>query len=91
MGRVVLHKELVSKDGGEVLGGGWWFYDMETKIMYLYGKSIDLGQVKAEDFEDVLMRPSLEDMTIYFSTEDDLDLAKQNNIIIQDQDDETNN
>lgn len=88
MGRVVVHRELVTKDGGDVLGGGWWYFDMDAKIMYLYGKSIDYGQVKAEDFEDVWLRPWLEDMTIYFSTENDLDLAKQNNIIIQDKDDE---
>jgi len=91
MGRVVMHEELATKDGSKPLGGGLWFFDMDNKIMYLYGKSIDYGQVKAEDFEDIWVRPSLEKVTIYFSTELDLELAKKNSIIIQDFDHDTIN
>ena len=83
MGRVVMHKDLASEDGSKPVGGGFWYFDMDVKIMYLYGKSHDFGEVKVEDFEDIWLRPSLEDMTIYFSTESDLELAKQNNVIIQ--------
>lgn len=92
MGRVVNHSNLADKDRPKPLGGGLWFFDMDEKIMYLYGKSYDYGQVKVKDFENIWVQPSLEKVTIHFSTELDFELAKANSIIIQDlNEDETTN
>ena len=91
MGRVVNHSNLAEEGAPKPLGGGLWFFDMDEKVMYLYGKSYDYGQVKAEDFENIEVRRSLEKVTIHFSTELDLELAKANSIIIQDFDHDTIN
>jgi hypothetical protein len=88
MGRVVNHFELAVNEGGDVKGGGLWYYDKETNSLYLYAKSYDFGQVSEDDFEDIWVRPSLEKSTIYFSTEMSLSDAKNNNVIVQDFDDE---
>ena len=90
MGRVTNHSQLASKDGPKPVGGGLWYFDIDAKVMYLYAKSYDYGQVKVEDFEDIWVRPILEKVTIRFSTETDLDFAKKNNVTIQNFDDETN-
>ncbi len=84
MGRVVNQFIVADNYGPYPLGGGLWFFDVDAKIMYLYHKSYDYGQVKVEDFEDVEVRRSLEKVTIHFSTELDLEMAKQNSVIIQD-------
>lgn len=84
LGRVVSHSDLKNVQGGEVVGGGWWHFDVQSKTLYLYGKSIGYGPVLIEDFEDIWVQPSLEDATIYFSTESSLDGAKKNNVIVQD-------
>lgn len=48
IGHVDFHKELV-KDHSTTKGGGWWEYDKEKNIMYLYSESMDFGQAKRED------------------------------------------
>jgi len=66
------------------MGGGWWEYDRDSHTLYLYNKSYDYGQVEEDDFEDVWVRPSMEDATIYFSKAMKLEDAKKNNVLIQD-------
>lgn len=83
MGRVELHFELAGKDKSNVVGGGYWYYDIDNHILYLYGESVDYGQVEVADFNNIWVRPSLEETTIYFSTEMKLEDAKKNNITIQ--------
>jgi hypothetical protein len=88
LGRVVSHRDLAKKNefGGtpKVRGGGLWHYEEEGDTLYLYAKSIDFGQVSVNDFENIWVRPSLENSKIFFSTEMSLELAKKNNTIIQD-------
>lgn len=92
LGRVVAHEDLTKENGdGGVKGGGLWYYEKETNSLYLYGKSYDYGQASADDFEDVWVRPSLEKSKIYFSKAMSLELAKTNNTIVQDFDDENIN
>lgn len=91
LGNVVNHFELASGESGSIAGGGLWNLDRENNILYLYGKSIDYGQVSVEDFENIWVQPSLEKSTIYFSTEMTLEAAKQNSILIQDFDHDTTN
>lgn len=91
LGRVVMHEDLADKDGPKPIGGGMWFFDKDENVMYLYGKSYDYGQVTAEDLNNADMRMSLEKMTIHFSTELDLELAKKNYVLIQNLDDESTN
>ena len=83
IGRVVSHSDLADKEG-KVMGGGWWEYDRDSHTLYLYNKSYDYGQVEEDDFEDVWVRPSMEDATIYFSKAMKLEDAKKNNVLIQD-------
>lgn len=84
MGRVVAHADLVGDNSKSVKGGGLWDYDPESDTLYLYAKSFEFGTVTPEDLKDIWVRPSLEKSTIYFSTEYDLEFAKQNCILIQD-------
>jgi len=71
LGHVDLHKELKSKTGNAVKGGGYWELDKEKKIIYLYGKSIDFGQCKLDDIinarNDGYAGPTLEEMDWVFS------------------------
>lgn len=88
MGRVVNHSDLAIKNqfGGtpDVKGGGIWHYDKETNTLYLYSKSYQYGQVSVDDFEDIWVRPSMENATIIFSTSMSFEDAKKNGIIVQD-------
>ena len=47
-GRSALHRDLTKK---KILSGGWWFVDLEEKVLYLYGKSEDFGQFTKEQAE----------------------------------------
>lgn len=85
MGRVVNHSDLMNENGGEVVGGGWWEFDREENILYLYSESIEFGQIKdVSVFENIYVQPSMENTKIFFSTEMSLNGAKENNILIQD-------
>lgn len=48
IGNVKLHKELM-KDHSATKGGGYWEFNREKNIVYLYSKSMDFGQAKRED------------------------------------------
>lgn len=48
MGHVDYHRELV-KDHSTTKGGGYWEFDRESNIMYLYSESMDFGQAHRED------------------------------------------
>lgn len=48
LGHVDFHKEL-GPDKSLIKGGGWWYFDKEKDIMYLYSSSQDFGYVKRED------------------------------------------
>lgn len=88
MGRVVAHKDLAKKNefGGtpDVKGGGLWHYDKDNNVLYLYHKSYDYGQASEDDFENIWVRPSMQNTTIYFSTSMDFEVAKKNNVLVQD-------
>ena len=70
LGHVDFHKEL-GPDKTLIKGGGWWHWDKENNIMYLYSSSADFGYVKIEDLIDAihngLMRPSLEKTKFFHS------------------------
>lgn len=84
VGRVEMHFELLIPDNkDDVKGGGYWDYDKESNVLYLYGHSIEFGSVSPDDFENIFIQPSLEEATIYLSEEDSLEKAKKNNILIQ--------
>lgn len=44
------HKQLAS-DPKKVIGGGWFFYEKESKSFVLYGSSHDFGSITKEEFE----------------------------------------
>jgi hypothetical protein len=73
MGHVDFHKELV-KDHSTTKGGGWWEYDKEENIMYLYSRSIDFGQAKREDVIQAIqtgwLSPRLNDTKFFHSYEE---------------------
>lgn len=46
-GGVKLHLDLDKK----AKSGGYWFYDIDKNILYLYGKSEDFGQFTKEQIE----------------------------------------
>lgn len=46
-GRVALHLDLDKN----AKSGGYWFYDRDENVMYLYGKSEDFGQFTKEQIE----------------------------------------
>ena len=78
LGHVDFHKEL-GPDKSLIKGGGWWYFDKENNIMYLYSSSMDFGYVNREDLIDAIengmMRPSLEKVRFFHSFEDYLDAA----------------
>jgi len=78
MGHVEYHKELLS-DHTNTVGGGWWEYNKEKDIMYLYSKSYDFGQAKREDVIQAIqtgwISPRLNDTKFFHSYEDSLGKA----------------
>lgn len=83
MGRVDCHFELAGKDDSGVVGGGYWYYDIDNDILYLYGESIDYGRVNTEQIKKSWKRPSVENSTIFFSESNSLDMAMECGIKIQ--------
>lgn len=73
MGHVDFHKELVN-DHSTTKGGGWWEFDKEKNIMYLYNRSIDFGQAKRDDviqaIQTGLLSPRLNNTKFFHSYED---------------------
>lgn len=78
MGFVDFHKEL-GQDKSLIKGGGWWHWDKEKNIVYLYSSSHDFGYVEREvlinAIENGMMRPSLEKAKFFHSYKDFLDEA----------------
>jgi hypothetical protein len=72
LGHVDFHLEL-GPDKSLIKGGGWWHFDKENDIMYLYSCSSDFGFVNREDLIDAiengLLRPSLEKTRFFHSFE----------------------
>lgn len=68
---VELHMEM--KTGVEpVKGGGYFHLDQELKEIYLYGQSVDFGQVSKEEVLQSLdwpLRLELNAYRVYFSTQ----------------------
>jgi hypothetical protein len=52
VGNVEMHFEL-AKNESDVCGGGYWHVDLENKILWMYGASIDFGRCKKEHFTNV--------------------------------------
>jgi hypothetical protein len=44
----------IANDHTTTKGGGWWHLDIKNKIVYLYAKSIDYGQAKREDLQELI-------------------------------------
>ena len=65
-------------------GGGWWYMDLETDILYLYGKSESYKSVTEQNIIDAdCWRPSLEGYSIYFSESESLDEVLKNSKFIK--------
>ena len=58
-------------------GGGYWNFDKDNNILYLYGESVAYGGVNVEQIKNAWKRPSLENSTIIFSESDLLDTTKK--------------
>jgi hypothetical protein len=69
LGDVELHKDLISKnnDINKTLGGGYWYYNKDTNIIYFWGESFDFGQVTKKEFENSQKRLNIKNLTIIFS------------------------
>jgi glyoxylase-like metal-dependent hydrolase (beta-lactamase superfamily II) len=80
LGHVDFHKEL-GPDKSLIKGGGWWHWDKENNIMYLYSSSMDFGYVDRniliDAIENGMMRPSLEETKFFHSFKESLSDAKE--------------
>lgn len=78
IGHVYFHKEL-GPDKSLIKGGGWWHWDREKDIMYLYAKSMDFGWVTRENLIDAIhngmMRPSLKNTKFFHSFTESIEEA----------------
>jgi hypothetical protein len=74
MGRVVAHRDLL-KDHRKTIGGGWWHYDKDYKIMYLYGTSVEFGSITEEQAREAWDNSYQIDMKMIFSNEERLDFV----------------
>lgn len=72
MGHVELHRDLVS-DNTLTIGGGWWHFDKERNVLFLYYKSQDFGSVSEEAVRQAKKQRSLEGVEIFFSTKERLE------------------
>lgn len=76
MGHVDFHKELI-KDHSTTKGGGWWEFDKDKNIIYLYNKSIDFGQANREDVIQAIqtgwVSPKLNEIKFFHSYENSFD------------------
>jgi len=52
-GRVQLHMDL-QRDGDKAIGGGWWYWDRDENVLYLYALSVDFGPVTQEQIDEVM-------------------------------------
>jgi hypothetical protein len=70
MADVELHSDLC-KNLKNVLGGGLWFIDRETNILYLWGASMDFGYAYPaaikEALPNALISPSLDGFKVMHS------------------------
>ena len=75
MGRVYFHKDL----DPNAKGGGYWFWDQEQDVLYLYGTSYDFGPVNPkqvnDNLDDIMVRP-FENSTVNFTPDPDVSLLK---------------
>jgi hypothetical protein len=78
LGHVDFHKEL-GPDKSLIKGGGWWHYDKENDVIYLYSSSMDFGRVTRENLIDAihngLRSRSREGTQFFHSFNDFLDIA----------------
>lgn len=70
LGHVDFHKEL-APEKTLIKGGGWWSYDKDNDIMYLYSESMDFGFVTREDLINAIhtgmLRPSFDNTRFFHS------------------------
>lgn len=50
VGRVHFHFDLDK----ESIGGGYWFFDIERKVVYLYSSSVDFGGCTKNQIDEVM-------------------------------------
>lgn len=66
----------IAKDHSTTKGGGWWHFDYELKKVWFYNKSIDYGQAKREDLQELVKNEaypmSFDDCKFYHSYSDSL-------------------
>lgn len=54
MGDVEMHYQLTDKTNPKhTLGGGYWYIPDDRKVLYLYGKSIDFGDLTIEQLKEI--------------------------------------
>ena len=72
------HREL-AEDHSTTEGGGWWYMDMESRKIWLYGKSILFGTVPKNRLQEVVThsRHDYPGFTWYFSRSSRLEHAMQ--------------
>lgn len=52
---VGFHSEM-HKDKNQIVGGGWWKWDREKNICYLYKSSEDFGQCTPEQLKGAVLK-----------------------------------
>ncbi|TVQ17981.1 MAG: hypothetical protein EA361_01870 [Bacteroidetes bacterium] len=77
-GLVDQHREL-AEDHSTTQGGGWWYMDVESRTIWLYGKSILFGSVPKNLLQQVIAsgQHDYPDCTWYFSRSSKLEHAMQ--------------
>ena len=78
--RVTLHRDIDQ----HAKGGGWWFWDSEKDVLYLYGKSYDFGSVSLDQIEanmDTIKRRHFKNSKVIFEPDSEkgiYDILKEN-------------
>ena len=72
------HRQLAD-DHSTTEGGGWWHMDLESRKMWLYGRSILFGNVPKKRLQEVIAsgRHNYPGFTWYFSRSSRLEHAMQ--------------
>ena len=76
----------IANDHGTTKGGGWWHLVREKKIVYLYARSIDYGQAKREDLQELIKLEnypsSFDEHTFIHSYSDSLEDAMRDGVAL---------
>ena len=76
----------IANDHSTTNGGGWWHLDREKKTVYLYARSIDYGQAKREDLQELIKLEnyplSFDEHTFIHSYSDSLEDAMRDGVAL---------